>query len=266
MSEPAMNGSLLQAVSTLATLAGDEANRYFRQGIAVEFKGDGSPVTAADRAAETVAREWIRAHFPADGILGEEFGLEKPEAPRRWVLDPIDGTKSFIHGVPLWGTLVAVVEGERVLAGAVYAPPSRELVAAEVGQGAWFNGVRTLVSRTSDLSHATLLTTDDRFTDRPTRKARWDALASQVRIVRTWGDCYGYLLLATGRADIMVDDLMNPWDAAAVQVVIEEAGGRFTDFRGQATAFGGDSIATNAALDVQVRDILLPGGDPGLDA
>ncbi len=261
-----MTATLLHAVTELATLAGNEANRFFRNGIAVEYKGDGSPVTAADRAAETVARDWIRARFPDDGILGEEFGLEKPDAPRRWVLDPIDGTKSFIHGVPLWGTLVAVVEGETVLAGAVYAPPTQELVAAAPGQGAWFNGTRTHVSSTSTLDKATLLTTDDRFPGRPTRRSRWNALADASRIVRTWGDCYGYLLLATGRADIMVDDLMNPWDAAAVQVVIEEAGGHFTDFRGRPTAFGGDSIATNAALDTVVRDILCPGGDPGLDA
>ena len=148
----------------------------------------------------------------------------------------------------------------------MYAPPTRELVAAAVGEGAWFNGERTFVSRTASLGAATLLTTDDRFPGRSMRRARWNALADASRIVRTWGDCYGYLLLATGRADIMVDDLMNPWDAAAVQVVIEEAGGRFTDFRGRATAFGGDSIATNAALDSAVRDILCPGGDPGLDA
>jgi histidinol-phosphatase len=257
---------LLQAVTELARLAGDEANRFFRQGIAVEIKGDGSPVTAADRAAETVAREWIRSRFPDDGILGEEFGFEKPEAPRRWVLDPIDGTKSFIRGVPLWGTLVAVVEGERVLAGAVYAPPTRELVAAATGEGAWFNGERTFVSKTASLEEATLLTTDDRFPLRPARQERWERLAHAAKIVRTWGDCYGYLLLATGRADIMVDDLMNPWDAAAVQIVVEEAGGRFTDFRGRATSFGGDSIATNALLDTAVRDILSPGGDPGLDA
>ena len=261
-----MTGSLLSAVTELAMLVGDEANKYFRTGIAVEFKGDGSPVTAADRAAETVAREWIRARFPDDGILGEEFGLEKPDAPRRWVLDPIDGTKSFIHGVPLWGTLVAVVEGERVLAGAVYAPPTQEIVAAAPGQGAWFNGVRTYVSTTESLASATLLTTDARFPGRPQRQQRWEQLARATRIVRTWGDCYGYLLLATGRADIMVDDQMNPWDAAAVQVVIDEAGERFTDFRGRSTAFGGDSIATNGALDAVVRDILSPDGDPGLDA
>ncbi len=261
-----MTASLLHAVTELATLAGNEANRYFRTGVDVEFKGDGSPVTAADKGAETVAREWIRARFPDDGILGEEFGLEKPDAPRRWVLDPIDGTKSFIHGVPLWGTLVAVVEGETVLAGAVYSPPMQELVAAAPGQGAWWNGKRTYVSQTSSLAQATLLCTDDRFPGRPQRQARWETLSRASRIVRTWGDCYGYLLLATGRADIMVDDQMNPWDAAAVQVVVEEAGGRFTDFRGKATAFGGDSIATNGALDAIVRDILCPGGDPGLDA
>ena len=261
-----MTGSLLSAVTELATIAGDEANKYFRTGIAVEFKGDGSPVTAADRAAETVAREWIRARFPDDGILGEEFGLEKSDAPRRWVLDPIDGTKSFIHGVPLWGTLVAVVDGETVLAGAVYAPPTQELVAAAPGDGAWFNGRRTYVSTTDSLASATLLTTDARFPGRPQRQQRWEQLARATRIVRTWGDCYGYLLLATGRADIMVDDQMNPWDAAAVQVVIDEAGGRFTDFRGRSTAFGGDSIATNGALDALVRDILSPDGDPGLDA
>jgi len=257
---------LLQAVTDLARLAGDEANRHFRTGVAVEFKVDGSPVTAADRAAETVAREWIRAQFPEDGILGEEFGMEKESAPRRWVLDPIDGTKSFIHGVALWGTLVAVVEGERVLAGAVYAPPTNEMVAAAPGEGSWFNGTRTHVSSTNSLEHATLLTTDDRFPGRPRRRARWNDLAERVRIVRTWGDCYGYLMLATGRADIMIDDQMNPWDAAAVQIVIEEAGGKFSDFCNRPTAFGGDSIATNGALDTIVRDILCPGGDPGFDA
>lgn len=261
-----MTTGLLDAVADLATLAGNEANRFFRQGVAVEIKGDGSPVTAADRAAETVAREWIRARFPEDGILGEEFGLERPDAPRRWVLDPIDGTKSFIHGICLWGTLVAVVEGEHVLAGAVYAPPTHELVVAARNEGAWFNGVRAQVSTTAALSDATLLTTDDRFPDRPARRARFASLADATRISRTWGDCYGYLLVATGRADIMVDDLMNPWDAAAVQVVVEEAGGVFTDFRGRATAFGGDSIATNAALAHTVRSILTPDGDPGLHA
>jgi histidinol-phosphatase len=261
-----MTLSLMHAVADIAALTGAEALRYFRREIAVEIKGDGSPVTVADRAAESLARTWIRERFPQDGILGEEFGIENPDAPRRWVLDPIDGTKSFIHGVALWGTLVAVVEGEHVLAGAIAAPPMHEVVVAARGEGAFCNGRRVSVSSTATLGAATLLTTDDRFPHRPVRRARWQQLAEQTRIARTWGDCYGYLMVATGRADIMVDDQMNPWDAAAVQVVIEEAGGVFSDFRGRPTAFGGDSIATNAALDLAVRAILCPAGDPGLNA
>jgi histidinol phosphatase-like enzyme (inositol monophosphatase family) len=256
----------LDPVAELARLAGDAAMVHWHRDPQVEWKGDGSPVTAADRHAETVAREWIRARFPHDGILGEEFGEENAGATRRWILDPIDGTKSFIAGVALWGTLVAVTEGDHVLAGAVFAPATSELLVAARGEGCWWNGVRAQVSRTDDLSRMVLCTTDDRFPGRPVRRARWQALADRARVVRTWGDCYGYLLVATGRADAMVDDLMNPWDAAAVQVVIEEAGGTFTDFRGIATAFGGDSIATNAALAHAVRDALIPGGDPGLSA
>ncbi|HYW51798.1 MAG TPA: inositol monophosphatase family protein, partial [Gemmatimonadaceae bacterium] len=161
------NEDLLQAVTELARLSGDEANRFFRQGIAVEFKGDGSPVTAADRAAETVAREWIRAHFPNDGILGEEFGLEQPDAPRRWVLDPIDGTKTFVRGVPLWGTLVACVAGDEVLAGAAYFPAVGEIIAAAPGEGCWWNGARARVSDVASLAQATVLTTDPKFSHRP---------------------------------------------------------------------------------------------------
>ena len=259
-----MTTSWLDPVAELARIAGDVAVQHFRRDSAVEWKGDGSPVTIADRHAETVAREWIRTHFPDDGILGEEFGEERPDAPRRWILDPIDGTKSFIAGVALWGTLVAVTEGEHVLAGAIHAPVTNELVVAARGEGCWWNGVRAQVSTTSSIERMVLCTTDDRFPDRPVRRARWQALADRARVVRTWGDCYGYLLVATGRADVMVDDLMNPWDAAAVQVVVEEAGGVFTDFRDRATAFGGDSVATNAALARAVRDVLMPGGDPGL--
>ena len=238
-----MTLELLTAVTELATLSGNEAHRHFRTGVAVEIKGDGSPVTVADRAAETVARDWIRTHVPNDGILGEEFGLEKPDARRRWILDPIDGTKSFIHGVPLWGTLVAVVEGESVLAGAVYSPPMQELVAAASGQGAWWNGKRTHVSTTSALAEATLLVTDDRFAGRPQRQARWETLARASGIVRTWGDCYGYLLLATGWADLCLDPIMNPWDIAALVPVIRGAGGVITDWHGGAAYPAQSTIA-----------------------
>jgi histidinol phosphatase-like enzyme (inositol monophosphatase family) len=248
--------ALTQAAAEVARLAGDHALRYFRGSLHVEIKGDGSPVTVADREAEERARAWIEQRFPGDGILGEEFGSVRPDARRRWIVDPIDGTKSFVRGVPLWGTLVAVADEEVVLAGAMYFPAVSELVAAAPGYGAWWNGVRCRVSSVAELSQATVLTTDDRFPDRPRRRAAWERLAAEAAVSRTWGDCYGYLLVATGRAEVMVDDIVSPWDAAALMPVITEAGGTFTDWRGAATAFGGDAVATNAAVGGKVRGVL----------
>ena len=246
----------MQAATEVARLAGGVALAHYRKGVAVEQKGDGSPVTVADRAAEQAAREWLERRFPDDGILGEEFGGTRPDARRRWVLDPIDGTKTFVRGVPLWGTLVALCEGERVLAGAAYFPAVEELVAAAPGEGCWWNGARCRVSDVAHLAQATVLATDERMRGDPARQAAWHQLAGDAAVSRTWGDCYGYLLVATGRAEVMVDAVMNPWDACALQPVIEEAGGVFTDWRGRATAFGGDTIATNAALARVVRATL----------
>ena len=249
-----MPGVLMQAAAEVARVAGAVALGHYRSaGLRVEAKGDGSPVTVADRGAETAAREWIERRFPRDGILGEEFGLTRGEARRRWVLDPIDGTKTFVRGVPLWGTLVAVVEGEQVLAGAAFFPAVDELLAAAPGQGCWWNGTRCRVSDVAALADATVLITDERFPENPERRAPWRDLAARAAVSRTWGDCYGYLLVATGRAEAMADDVMNPWDAAAVQPIIEEAGGVFTDWRGRPTAFGGSAIATNAALAAEIR-------------
>lgn len=248
--------ALLEAVAELARLAGDTAMRHFKQAITIETKADGSPVTIADRAAEGAAREWIRARFPRDGILGEEFGIEGGDAPCRWILDPIDGTKSFVHGVPLWGTLVAVASGERVLAGGAYFPPVAEMLVAAPGAGCWWNGARCSVSSVGTIREATVLSTDHRFLDHPARGQRWNALAQCGRLARTWGDCYGYLLVATGRAEVMVDPVLSPWDSAALYPLITEAGGVFTDWEGRASAFGGSAVATNAALASDVREAL----------
>ena len=262
--QPLQRGLLLEAVGELARVAGDVAQRHFaasrRARLNVETKADGSPVTIADREAEQAARDWIARRFPDDGVLGEELGESRPGARRRWILDPIDGTKSFVRGVPLWGTLVALAEGETILAGAAYFPAVEELLVAAPGEGCWWNGARCHVSAVSDLAHATLLVTDDRFRRNTGRKARFDELSRQVATSRTWGDCYGYLLVATGRAEIMLDDVMNPWDAAAVLPIITEAGGVFTDWRGRHTAFGGSAIGTNAALADAARGILTPVG------
>lgn len=264
---------LLQAVTELARRAGKVALSHFRSRLTVETKHDGSPVTIADRAAEAAAREWIGARFPEDGIHGEELGLHNAQAARRWIIDPIDGTKSFVHGVPLWGTLVAVAEGSQVVAGAVYCAAVDELVAAAPGLGCWWNGLRCRVSSEDDLARATVLTTDDRFPGRDARRERWSRLAERAAVTRTWGDCYGYLLVATGRADVMVDDRMHAWDVAPLIPIIEEAGGSITDWRGRAitlptadaASYEGDSIAVSGALASEVRAILVDrDDDPGV--
>lgn len=257
MSQILSPASLMQAAAEVAQVAANTAMRWYRDGVAVETKGDGSPVTIADREAERAARAWLSERFPEDGLQGEEFANEREGARRQWILDPIDGTKSFVRGVPLWGTLVACCEGDTVLAGAACFPAVQELIAAAPGEGCWWNGARAQVSAVASLDQATALITDERFPEQADRRERWRRLAQQAGVSRTWGDCYGYLLVATGRAEIMVDDIVNPWDAAAVYPLITEAGGRFTDWRGRDTAFGGDIIATNAALSNVVREILV---------
>jgi len=248
-----VNRTLLEAVSDVAALAGAEALKHFRGRLDVEAKADGSPVTRADRDAERVVRAWVERHFPDDGILGEEFGETRPGAPRRWLVDPVDGTRAFVKGVPLWGTLVAVAEGERVIAGAAEFPALGERLVAARGEGCWWNGARCHVSSVATLAEATVLATDVGFLKSPDRGERWRALSTRVANARTWGDCYGYLLVAIGRAELMADGSLSPWDAAALQVAVEEAGGTFTDWHGRATAFSDGAVATNAALASTLR-------------
>jgi len=258
MAEPA--AVLLEAVEEVARRAGAVALRHFGRGVTVESKNDGSPVTIADRAAEQSAREWIAARFPQDGILGEEMGESDPGATRRWIIDPIDGTKTFVRGVPMWGTLVAVCEGNDVLAGAAFFPALGEMLAAAKGCGCWWNGVRAHVSAVDDMTKATVLTTDEEFRVCVSRRDSWRKLSASAAMGRSWGDCYGYLLVATGRAEVMVDPILAPWDAAAFEPAITEAGGVFTDWDGAATAFGGSAVATNAALAKAARECLTGAG------
>jgi histidinol-phosphatase len=251
-----MNESeLLSAVEEVARLCGDAALRHFRTRLDVEFKSDGSEVTRADREAEAVAREWIGRRFPNDAILGEELGWERKPSARRWIIDPIDGTRSFVRGVPLWGSLVALEENGVVVAGAINCAASGDFLVAARGEGCWHNGSRTSVSGVGTFATATILTTDSRFRAQPDRLPKWIELGSQVANSRAWGDCYGYVLVATGRAELMVDDRMSPWDVAALIPVIEEAGGVFTDWEGR-PGIGPDSIASNATLARPFRDAL----------
>ena len=251
-------GTYMDAVAEVAGIAGDIAMEYYGSNPTTRIKSDGSPVSVADTSAEQAAREWIEQHFPQDGIVGEELPTVREGAARRWIIDPIDGTYTFLQSVPLWGTLIAVAEGDSVIAGAAYFPALDEVVVAARGEGCWWNGSRASVSTVADLAQARLVTTDARFLRDEARRDRWLQLQNGARTMRTWGDCYGYLLVATGRADIMVDDVISDWDCAALMPIITEAGGVFTDWRGRATPFGGDAIATNASLGGIVREILSP--------
>ena len=246
----------MQAVAELAGIAGANAMRYYRTVLDADTKDDGSPVTIADRSSERLVREWIERRFPSDGILGEEFGSHNVKARRRWIVDPIDGTKAFIRGVPFWGSLVAVVEGETVVAGAASFPALTETLVAGQGEGCWWNDARCSVSAVDNLSRATVLTTDVGFRNEPAKQKGWLALAELAASSRTWGDCVGYLLVATGRAEVMTDSVVSPWDVAALMPAIEEAGGVFTDWEGERTAFGKSAVATNGALATETRNVL----------
>jgi histidinol phosphatase-like enzyme (inositol monophosphatase family) len=248
--------SLLHAAHECAALAAGIAHAHYRAGVAVETKHDGSPVTIADRAAERAARDWISANFPADGIVGEEFGERPGTSGRRWIVDPIDGTKSFVRGVPLWGSLVAVMDGDDVLAGAASFPAVGETIAAAAGCGCWHNDQRARVSAIGDLPSATVLITDACAPFPARHRAGWEALSEAAGICRSWGDAFGYLMVATGRAEVMVDAVVNAWDIACFIPILEEAGGVFTDLGGVRTAFGGHSVGTNAALAAESRRLL----------
>ena len=250
--------SLMQAALEVATQAGEVARHHFGRGLLPETKSDGSPVTLADREAEQAARKWLTGRFPRDGLFGEEFGRERSDAPRQWLIDPIDGTRSFIRGVPLWGTLVACVEEGQVVASAAVFPSAGRTICAARGGGAHADGVRTRVSSLPSLESALLLATDLEFRGDEMRASRTASLISRVDRSRTWGDAYGYLLVATGAAEMMLDAPCQPWDMAPVMLIVEEAGGVFTDWRGSLAwdgAHGG--IATNAALAHVVRDRLV---------
>ncbi|HEX6558432.1 MAG TPA: histidinol-phosphatase [Longimicrobiales bacterium] len=252
--EPFRN--LLEFAVEVAWRAGRASLAYYQTGIAAEAKADLSPVTAADRMAEQIARELITTKCPHDGIIGEEYGVVREEASRRWILDPIDGTRTFVRGVPLFGSLLALEEDGESVIGVMYFPALEETIYAARGEGCWWNGRRALVSDEVNMDGALVLTTDVEMIEKQGFSAGWNRVRSRVGLVRTWGDCYGHALVATGRAEAMLDPVMSVWDAAALQPIIEEAGGVFTDWHGTATHRGGSAVSTNAALAREIRNAL----------
>lgn len=256
MSPPPSLDELLDLALSAAREAGEVTLRYFQKNPTVEIKADLSPVTIADREAERVLRQRIEQRFPDHGILGEELGAVREKAPYRWMLDPIDGTESFIRGVPLYGVMVGLEHEGAPTLGVVHLPALGETVWARRGSGAWWNGRRAKVSAVANLADATLLTTDLRGFAAVGLELAYQRLRAAVKLERTWGDCYGHMLVATGRAEIMLDPILDQWDACALLPILEEAGGRFTDWRGSRTIYGGGAISTNGLLHDAVMRLL----------
>lgn len=225
--------------------------------LAVEMKADQTPVTAADRGAEELMRSLIARRFPSHGVLGEEFGPDRTDAEFVWVLDPIDGTKSFATACPLFGTLIALEYRGQPVLGCIHQPVQRLLMIGD-GSTTTLNGVPVHVREVDSLCAATLLTSDVLDVPRHQSTLGWQALSSKVRMLRTWGDCYGYLLVASGWADIMCDPILSPWDIAALVPVIRGAGGRITDWQGGEAVHAKSCVAAHPALHGEVVRTLNP--------
>ncbi|GAC1545323.1 MAG: inositol monophosphatase family protein [Herpetosiphon sp.] len=240
--------SLLDWAQELAFQAGRITLGYFRTGVRPEWKSDQTPVTVADRMAEERMRAMIQSTFPDHGILGEEFGSLNLASPWRWILDPIDGTKSFVQGVPLYGVLVGLTYQEQPVLGVCYLPALDEMVAAAAGHGCLHNGRRAGVSTVDRLADAVLLCNNPLTVRETGRDAAYQDLAAATRLQRGWGDCYGHILVATGRAEIMLDPVMNLWDCAALLPILTESGGSFTDWQGNTTINAGEALSTNGHL------------------
>ena len=233
--------------------AGRVTLAHFQTGLAAERKADNTPVTIADRAAEQLLRRLITERWPGHALIGEEFGHSGgEEGGYTWIIDPIDGTKSFVSGVPLYAVLLALVKGEEPLLGVMHFPGLNDMVYAARGRGCYWNGRPARVSAVDTLADAVLLTSDLDNYARYGREAAFRRLIDATYIQRTWGDAYGYALVATGRAEVMLDPAMALWDCGPLQVILEEAGGTFTDWQGKPTIFGGEAIGTNGALFEQV--------------
>jgi histidinol phosphatase-like enzyme (inositol monophosphatase family) len=242
-------------IKHLASGSGRIIKSYYRTPINVDTKEDNSPVTIADKKAEEFLRESIMKEFPDHGIIGEEFGETNPGAEYKWVLDPIDGTKSFICGTPLFGTLIALLQNGSPVLGVINFPILDELLIGD-NTAAALNDEPVKVRKCPDISDAVLLTTDIKSYEAYQSRKALDNLISKVKMLRGWGDCYGYYLVATGYADIMIDPIMSVWDIMALIPVIKGAGGIITDFKGNDPARGTSIVAASSFIHSEVIEVL----------
>jgi len=251
--------SRLDLARKIAREAGDLTLQYFYQSdLAIERKEDKTPVTLADRGAEELLRRRIEEVFPEDAILGEEFPEKKGTSGYRWILDPIDGTKSFIHGVPIYSTLIGIEKAGESVVGLIALPALGEMLWAEKGGGTWWESPRfsepkrAKVSQKERLDESLFLVSEVISFDQNGRRDVYNLLERDALLTRNWGDAYGYYLVATGRAELMVDPIMCLWDIAPLLVIMEEAGGVFTDWKGNRTIYNEEGIASNGRFHDEI--------------
>ncbi len=239
-----------------ARAAGDLARGYYETTFEVVHKADLSPVTIADQSAEKLIREMVSQHFPQDGFLGEEFGDQPGESGFRWVIDPIDGTKSFIRHVPIWATLIGLEYKGEQIGGIAYVPVFNQMYRALRGDGAYMNERRIRVSDVATLAEANFCYSSVSWFQKFGREKTFLELVASTYRSRGYGDFYGFVLVAEGAMDVMVEHGVNPWDVAATKAIVEEAGGRYTDWNGTPTIHTPDCVATNGKLHAPTLAIL----------
>ena len=247
-----------------ATEAGLLTMRYFRSSdLTIETKSDQTPVTRADKESEETLRNHLAKEFPGDAIVGEEFGAQTGSTDYTWYLDPIDGTKSFVRGIPLYGTMMGLEYKDEAVAGVIVFPALHEIIYAAQDHGAWWSdqlnpitSKPARVSNISRLSDAYFTTTSSRTFWEVDKANAYRKLIETAGVIRGLPDCYGHYLVATGRCEIMIDPVMEVYDNAPLQSIIQEAGGTFTDTQGNPTIHGGSALSTNGQLHNQVLEIL----------
>lgn len=246
---------ILPFLKYLSRESSDIIKQYFRTNLSVDSKADDSPVTIADKKAEEKMRSLINKEFPDHGIIGEEFGNENTDAEFVWVLDPIDGTRSFISGALSFGTLIALMKNGKPYMGVINHPILDEFLFGD-NDSTLLNGNVVRMRDCDNISEATLLTTDHFNVGKFYDQHKFDNLAKRVKLYRNWGDCYGYYLLATGYADIMVDPIMNVWDSMAVIPIINGAGGVITDYAGNDPVTGSSIVACSKGIHSNIIEII----------
>ncbi len=248
--------SRYQKALEITRAAGQVALQYFDTPLKVDLKGDQSPVTIADRETEMTLRQGLEQAFPGDGFLGEEFGETPNSTGFRWILDPIDGTRAFVRGIPLWATLVGLEYRGELIAGIVDAPALGHTYHALRGNGAYRNTRKISVSDQSDLSRAILFYSSLAWFLKANKEKEFTELVRRTEKQRGYGDWYGFLLVAQGSGEIMIEHGVHAWDVAGILPIVEEAGGRMTAWNGKFELFAPDVIATNGKLHEQVLAIV----------